>query len=989
MNTQKQILKRILMIVLPAIVFYGISEMTMATALCSQITDVEINEENFPDAGFREYLRTDPNMLKFHKDQNKFTADELELVTVLNMQDSSLNAESLAGIEHFKNLTTLYCNGTYLKSIDVSKNTKLQYLNCTNTWNLTTLNVKNCTELQTLYCDGCKLTELDLSSNGQLQDLWCHNNQLTTLDTAGNPNLKTLYCNRNQLTTLNLNQNTVLKDLRCGYNQLTALDISGNPSLSGLSCENNQLTEIQIKGFSNLTSLSIQKNQLTSLDVSDCPNLSYLVCSDNQLAELNITGDNKLHELLCSNNQLTEIDVTDKTLLWHFNTGKNQLQTLRVSNNPNLQYFYCNDNQLKEIDVSANPSLSILWCHNNQLERLDVSKNTSIGTFNCTGNHLKSLIVPDSVKTFSDCEQYNTIPMAENQNTYDLGAADPKLDPSKISDLTNAQFSADSRILTNIPFDEDVTYTYDCGNSKSMKVTLHFIWTNQWITELTTLPGWKYGDAPSTPHAEALFGEVQYLYGTASDSNSYSAEIPTEPGTWYVKAIVAETEDYSGLESAPVEFVISKKDSTVTFKDSSNLTKMYDGQPAAINRADVAISGSQGELCCTWYQKTADDWKALTNAPVNAGKYKAAVFVAEDSHYVSSAPAEKEFEITKAPPAKITLPENLSAAQGAPLSSILLPRGWEWITPDETVSSTEPGYKAMLKVDDTNYDYTDVEGYDASTHSVIRELTVSVIAEEETRIDITEGIKDIPEALVAAGMDTEEKIKQVLSRTAVESLGYPEENIALYDVWLQISLDGGKTWEIATPENFPPEGLPVTLPYPQGTNSTEYDFFITHMFTHEMNGYKPGEVEAPEVMKTEEGLRFTVHGLSPIAVAWKSVNTDNGDEPGNTDKPPADPNPGNPGQGTTEPGNPEQGNPSNPGNSNTPTQPGTQQPSKDPDNYTPDSGGKKDTVTITVAANSKSPQTGDVNGIRQWMFVMGLAGSGIILSKKKTWRSIL
>ena len=114
-----------------------------------------------------------------------------------------------------------------------------------------------------------------------------------------------------------------------------------------------------------------------------------------------------------------------------------------------------------------------------------------------------------------------------------------------------------------------------------------------------------------------------------------------------------------------------------------------------------------------------------------------------------------------------------------------------------------------------------------------------------------------------------------------------------------------------------------------------------------------------------------------------------GDEPGNTDKPPADPNPGNPGQGTTEPGNPEQGNPSNPGNSNTPTQPGTQQPSKDPDNYTPDSGGKKDTVTITVAANSKSPQTGDVNGIRQWMFVMGLAGSGIILSKKKTWRSIL
>ena len=54
MTTQKQILKRILMIVLSAILFYGISEMTMVTALCAQTEDVEINEENFPDAGFRE-----------------------------------------------------------------------------------------------------------------------------------------------------------------------------------------------------------------------------------------------------------------------------------------------------------------------------------------------------------------------------------------------------------------------------------------------------------------------------------------------------------------------------------------------------------------------------------------------------------------------------------------------------------------------------------------------------------------------------------------------------------------------------------------------------------------------------------------------------------------------------------------------------------------------------------------------------------------------
>lgn len=937
MTTQKQILKCIRMIVLAAILFYGISEMAMMTALCAQTEDVEINEENFPDAGFREYLRTDPNMLKLHSDPNKFTAGEIGLITVLDMKNSSLNAESLAGIEHFENLTTLHCNGTYLKSIDVSKNTKLQYLNCSETWNLTTLNVKNCTELHTLYCSGCKLTELDLSSNGQLQVLWCDNNQFTALDTAGNSQLKSLYCYNNQLAALNLASNPALKELRCENNQLTTLDLSGNTALTSLSCENNQLTEIQLKGFSNLITLSIQKNQLTSLDVSDCPNLSHLRCSDNQLTELNITGDNKLMNLVCTNNRLTEIDVKDKSILNYFDTRKNLLKTLDVSQNADLHYFYCDDNQLKEMDVSKNPALIIFWCRNNQLEMLDVSGNINISNLGCTGNRLKSLIIQGEVTTFEDCEQYDTITLAENQSSYDLGSADPKLDPSKISDLTNAQLSVDGMILTNISFGEDVTYTYDCGNNKSMKVTLHFIWTNQWITKLTAISGWKYGDAPSTPHAEARFGEVQYLYGTASDSNSYSAEIPTEPGTWYVKAIVAKTEDYLGLESDPVEFVIGKNDSTVTFKDSSNLTKRYDGQPAAINREDVVISGSQGELRCTWYQKVADGWKTLTDAPVNAGSYKVSVFVEEDSHYVSSAPAEKEFEITKAPPAEITLPENLSTKQGAPLSLAVLPQGWEWLAPDETVSSTKPGYKARLKVDDTNYDYTDVEGYDASTHSVVRELTVSVIMGEEMRIDITEGIKDIPDALIAAGIDTEEKIKQALTRAAVEHQGYLKENTALYDVRLQISLDGGKTWELASPENFPPEGLPVTLPYPKGTNGTEYDFIITHMFTHEMNGYKPGEVEAPEVMKTEEGLRFTVHGLSPIAVAWKSVRTD---------KPSVKPGPANP---------------SIPGNNDTPTQPGTQQPSGDSDSYTPDSGSKKDPGTVTAAANRRSPQTGDEN----------------------------
>lgn len=90
---------------------------------------------------------------------------------------------------------------------------------------------------------------------------------------------------------------------------------------------------------------------------------------------------------------------------------------------------------------------------------------------------------------------------------------------------------------------------------------------------------------------------------------------------------------------------------------------------------------------------------------------------------------------------------------------------------------------------------------------------------------------------------------------------------------LLISLDGGTSWTKATKDNFPREGITVTIPYPAGTTKENYDFIVTHMFTIEMNGHQPGEVEMPKVTKTASGIQFTVKSLSPIMVSWKEVAT--------------------------------------------------------------------------------------------------------------------
>ena len=88
---------------------------------------------------------------------------------------------------------------------------------------------------------------------------------------------------------------------------------------------------------------------------------------------------------------------------------------------------------------------------------------------------------------------------------------------------------------------------------------------------------------------------------------------------------------------------------------------------------------------------------------------------------------------------------------------------------------------------------------------------------------------------------------------------------------LLVSLDGGATWEAATPGNFPDGGIQVTIPYPAGTNGKTHDFVVAHMLTRAMNGKNPGEIEFPAVEETASGITFRVYGLSPISVGWKQV----------------------------------------------------------------------------------------------------------------------
>lgn len=71
--------------------------------------------------------------------------------------------------------------------------------------------------------------------------------------------------------------------------------------------------------------------------------------------------------------------------------------------------------------------------------------------------------------------------------------------------------------------------------------------TNEWTDNLS-ITGWTYGEKAKSPTAKASFGDVTYSYSDSKDGK-YTDKVPTTAGTWYVKATVAGTVNYTGLET--------------------------------------------------------------------------------------------------------------------------------------------------------------------------------------------------------------------------------------------------------------------------------------------------------------------------------------------------------------------------------------------------------------------------------------------------------
>ncbi len=329
------------------------------------ITGLPINETIFPDSWFQDYIKEyiDTEADGYLTDAERLAVTEIDIDNCDN-QSYYWMIGSLEGIHYFPNLEILYC-GSGLKTLDLSQNTKLKevYLNNNDAGgDLTSLNLKGCTQLETLSLFDNQVTYLDLTTNTKLKELDVDGNKLTSLDLSKNTLLESLYIGGNaELISLDLSKNKELRSLainntgiksidlfalskldyfRCDHCGMTTLDLTKNPALTRLDCSYNGLTRLDVTHNPKLTFIDCRYNALTSLDISGCPALDRLNCVANKLTALNLSQNAALSQLSCYGNDIKALDIASCPKLMGAYTGSYHPERSEEINGKTVTYIF-------------------------------------------------------------------------------------------------------------------------------------------------------------------------------------------------------------------------------------------------------------------------------------------------------------------------------------------------------------------------------------------------------------------------------------------------------------------------------------------------------------------------------------------------------------------------------------------------------------------------------------------------------------------------
>ena len=239
---------------------------------------------------------------------------------------------------------------------------------------------------------------------------------------------------------------------------------------------------------------------------------------------------------------------------------------------------------------------------------------------------------------------------------------------------------------------------------------------------------WAINDATVEP-GELTFTSAMYVYDGKEHTLTVTGDLPegvkevvytdnslTNVGSLTVTASFVMEDNYAQLEPMTATLTITKRDiAKATLEVTGEYT--YD---KGEQRATFTIT--DGDITIT-----VNDYAVGYSNNINAGTATITLTATADGNYKGSISAN--FTIGKATPTIPTAPEiDGDITYGDPVGDIELPDDWEWKDPDETptVEEGENGITVTIPVDDDNYDWTGVDGYNPETGEYETEVEVPV-----------------------------------------------------------------------------------------------------------------------------------------------------------------------------------------------------------------------------------------------------------------------
>ena len=236
---------------------------------------------------------------------------------------------------------------------------------------------------------------------------------------------------------------------------------------------------------------------------------------------------------------------------------------------------------------------------------------------------------------------------------------------------------------------------------------------NGWTSPLT-ISDWIYGQSPNAPTAVAAQGTPSYSY-KKSDASEYSSDVPTNAGSYTVKAVVEGTENYTGLETT-ANFIISKAtDATVAGLDNSGWT--YD--EASHPLLTVTTSAVGGVMHYSLESGVYGEGSTVIPTAVNANTTGYTVYykLVGDENHEDVAENSINVIVKKAP--------GTDAVATAPVvANGLIYDGTEKAL-IATLGTTKGGEKFAYKLAGGSYSQASPKATDAGTYTIYRKISAS------------------------------------------------------------------------------------------------------------------------------------------------------------------------------------------------------------------------------------------------------------------------